>query len=171
MSENNNLCPACGFPKEYPAKPVCFYCFYRGTVGAYKMVLLNIFNNIGSHIANDKLIEELNKTGLFKDPIIKGSIRRQMAHMVKQGLLIARKDRHKKERGRYQYLRKITIKGKRLLGRYNKRWKQGMPPIIRVNKKKKKFFKAERYSNRASAIRGKITKTYDLYAYILPGRR
>ena len=67
----------------------------------------------------------------------------------------------------------ISKKGKKRLKEYNKRWLNGYPVMLRIRgkgKTSKKFKLTTEYRERASAIRGRIVKQYDLYAYLLPLR-
>ena len=160
---NDNICPACGFHKELPDKPVCFYCYFRSTKGGFKLWILKIFSEHNKLSVRD-LVKILNDSKMFKKEVKENAVRDYLAYLTEQGLLTKSKDRHKTG-GRPRKLCKITQRGKRRLARYEKRWRQGM--VVMIRRKAKKF---KDKSERAAAIRGKIGKEYQLYKYLLPTR-
>jgi hypothetical protein len=51
----SNKYPSCGFEKEYADKPLCFNCYHRGTTGALKMMVLDIFDKASERLTTDEL--------------------------------------------------------------------------------------------------------------------
>ncbi|TQD23398.1 hypothetical protein [Methanolobus vulcani] len=67
-----NKCPSCGFDKESPQHPLCKYCYYRGTVGASKfLLLLTMRDNGNKYLTADELTELVKQTPLQYNPIDK----------------------------------------------------------------------------------------------------
>lgn len=167
MNPNTN-CPACGFPKEIPDKPLCFYCYFRGSIGTMKMLILDIFYNSPTKLTIPDLMDILNDKEYIGKPVNRALIKKLLTRYTHLKLLSASKERLK-HRGRKKLRRMITKRGKKRLLKYKKNWELGLPVIIR--KRFQNFKMTSEYRERASAIRGKIGKEYDTYAYILPQRK
>lgn len=167
MSE---ICPSCGLPNtKHPDKPLCFYCYFRGSVGTMKMVILGILDD-GKRKDAKEIAEELNERPYMAKKVKIASVERLLCDYTDQGLLIASKHRPTHKVGRPKKYRRLTIKGKKRLAIYLKRWKMGLPVFLK--RKTKHFTMTTDFKERASAIRGKLSKfkedDMELCKYIMP---
>lgn len=170
MTENtNSTCPSCGFPKEYPNKPLCTYCYYRGNNGTMKMIILNVMKEADKRFTTDELLDTLNDLDYIGKPVNRRTLKKQLTRYSSSRIRImtGRKVR-RKTGGRYKIERKPTQRGFRRLEEYLKRWKMGYPVMLA---RPKNFKMTSERKNRARSIRGKITQEYPLFTYIFPERR
>ncbi|WP_370574062.1 hypothetical protein [Methanomethylovorans sp.] len=174
-----STCPSCGFDKEIETKPLCMYCYYRGTVGAAKLLLFQTMRDNGNkYLTIDELTELVNKNPNRKEQITTSAvykiIRRyskyyDQAKRRRSSYLVLKKEirRKKGQAGRPRIKYKLSMRLLKRLQYYEKRWKMGHPINKRV-KNGKKFRMTQEYKKRAQGISIKLKKDeYDLYTYIL----
>ena len=175
----DNTCPSCGFDKEIETKPLCKYCYYRGTIGAAKLLLFQTMRDNGNkYLTIDELTELVNRNQNRKKQITKSAvykiIRRyskyyDQAKRRRSSYLILKKEirRKKGQAGRPQIKYKLSMRLLKRLKNYEARWKMGNPINKRV-KEGEKFRVTMEYKKRAQGISIKLKKEeYDLYTYIL----
>lgn len=162
----DNLCPSCGFPKDYPDKPLCMYCYWRSKLGTKKLVVLDILNNANTHLSVDEIIKIFDGIGFEGNcKTTHETMRRMLCRYRDRGMVTSRKFPTSK-RGRPSLKWKISHRGQKRLKGYLKRWKMGFPAMLkRPNGKGLKMDRDRR--ERASAIRGKIGKDYDVFKYMM----
>ncbi|WP_342304321.1 hypothetical protein [Methanolobus sp. ZRKC5] len=70
-----NECPSCGSDKEYPEHLLCKYCYYRGTVGAAKFLLLQTMRDNGNkYLTVDELTELVNQNPHKKHKVTRSAV-------------------------------------------------------------------------------------------------
>lgn len=164
---SDNRCPSCGFEKEFPDKPLCKYCYTRGAIGTMKMVIMTIFQEKDKLSAKD-VVTEFNKLPFIKYPANIASIKKYLIDYTNWGMLSASKVRSNKV-GRPQILHRITMKGRRRLKYYLKRWQQGGLVLLNRRHRKLKITSGDR--ERASSIRGRMhNPEYNSLDFIFPQR-
>ncbi len=129
----DDICPSCGFSKEYPDKPLCKYCWYRGTVGAAKLVLFQTMRDSGNKFRTmDELTELINahpnRKYKITEPAVYKILRRysryyEDAKRRKKGYLVLKKNipRKKGQRGRPKVGYKLSARLLKRLEKYEKR--------------------------------------------------
>ncbi len=171
---NKSLCLSCNHEKEYEDKTLCVYCYFRSNESTMKMTILNILDTSAIRLDKIGITDALNSLPYIGYPMHIKDIEALLLRYKDLGLITGRKNNIKGPAcgGRKRYMYKVTIKGHRWVARANKKWKQGNPiHVPRKNKKETKFRMTTDYLERASAIRGKIGKEYDTYAFIFARRR
>jgi len=174
-----NTCPCCGFDKEIETKPLCKYCYYRGTIGAAKLLLFQTMRDNGNkYLTIDELTELVNRNPNRKKQITKSAVYKiisryskyyDQAKQRRSSYLVLKKEirRKKGQTGRPQIKYKLSMRLLKRLEIYEKRWKIGYPINKRV-KTGKKFRMTMECKKRAKGISIKLQKDeYDLYTYIL----
>ncbi|MDK2827064.1 MAG: hypothetical protein PWQ63_1844 [Methanolobus sp.] len=174
-----NKCPSCGYDKEYPEQPLCKYCFYRGTVGAAKLLLFQTMRDHGNkYMTVDELTELVNDNPNRKKKVTRNAVYKilhrysryyEQAKKRRRGYLVLKKEipRKKGQRGRPQIKYKLSSRLIKRVNMQEKRWKKGLTINKRVNKGEK-FRMTMDYKNRAQGIWAKLKKEeYELYTYLL----
>jgi hypothetical protein len=170
MELKSNVCPSCGFIKDYPEKTLCFFCYWRGNFGTMKMLTLDILDKSAKRLTKDEILDELNRMPFIGKVVRSNSLKENLRRYKQLGLITGRKTRVVKHyRGRQKLELKLTLKGKKALKRYWKNWSMGLLVPIKFKGKTKKM--TQDFKARASGIRGKIGKVYDTFGFILPERR
>lgn len=172
-------CPSCGQEKERPEKPLCEYCYIRGTLGAAKLVLFQAMRDNGNKYCTvEELVELVNAHPNKKHPVKRDAVYKILhrysrhyedAKKQKKGYLILKKSikRKKGQRGRPRVKYKLGANLLKRLEKYEERWKYGLPINIRT-KNGDKFRMTLDYNNRANNISIKLRKgEYELYDYLL----
>ncbi|AFV24044.1 hypothetical protein Mpsy_1838 [Methanolobus psychrophilus R15] len=174
-----STCPSCGFDKEIETKPLCVYCYYRGTTGAAKLLLFQTMrDNDNKYLTIEELTELVNRNPNKKEQITRSAVYKiihryskyyDQAKRRRSSYLILKKEipRKKGQAGRPKIKYKLSMRLLKRLKDYEKRWKMGFPINKRV-KEGKKFRMTQEYTKRAQGISMKLRKgEYDLYTYIL----
>lgn len=178
------ICPSCGFtfnPEEpdgsmFTEGELCWYCWYRGRIGASKLIILTVMRDTGNTFrTKEEITIEVNKMRRRK---IKVHTVYQFLHRYSKYYNDAKERRngylllvHKKRRGKHQRggIRRTYKISNRLLirlNKYEKRWKLGLPINIKVSSGKK-FKLTSEFKLKARAIRERIRNNeYDLYEYL-----
>ncbi len=170
MESKPNICPSCGFIKEYPEKTLCYFCYWRGNFGTMKMLTLDILEKSANRLTTDEILDELNRRSFIGKVVKAKSLKENLRRYKQLGLITGRKKRVVKHyRGRQKLELKLTLKGRKALKRYWKNWSMGLLVPIKFKGKTKKM--KQEFKARASGIRGKIGKVYDTFEFILPERR
>ena len=164
-----NKCPSCGFEIELENKPLCRYCYMRNTLGTMKMEIMKIFEG-GDKLSAKDVMEKLNALPYIRQPISLLVVKKYLIDYTRFGMLSSSKER-KKRVGRPTLLRKITSKGQKRLKMYLKKWNHGFIVLLKERHRKLRTTSSS-YSERASAIRGKILndKNYNSFEFIFPQR-
>ena len=176
-----SLCPSCGMVKDFPDKFLCKYCYTRGYIGTMRMVILGIFDravitkNDGSietkKLSAEEVVAEFNKLPFIKREANVGSIKKYLIDWTGYRMLSKSKVRNTKagKVGAPRILHRITVKGKRRLKAYLKKWNAGH--LVLLTKHHKKLKLTSQDYERSSAIRGRLQNpAYDPYQFIFPQR-
>jgi hypothetical protein len=174
-----NICPSCGFDKEYPEHPVCKYCYHRGTIGASKYLLFQTMRDNGNkYLTVDELTELVNKNPNRKHKVKRDAVYKilhrysryhEQAKERRKGYLMLKKEipQKKGQRGRPQIKYKLSSRLLKRVDYYDRQWKTGLLLYKRANKGEK-FRRTQDSLRRARGIETKLKKgEYELYTYIL----
>ena len=155
------------------------YCYYRGTVGAAKLLLFQTMRDNGNkYLTIEELTELVNRNPNRKKQITKSAVYKIIRRYSKyydeakkrrsRYLVLKKEIRRKKgQAGRPQIKYKLSMRLLKRLEVYEKRWKMGFS-INKKVKEGKKFRMTQEYTKRARGISIKLQKgEYDLYTYIL----
>lgn len=175
----NNTCPSCGFNKELETKPLCKYCYYRGTIGTAKLLLFQTMRDNGNkYLTIEELTELVNGNPNRKKQVTRSAVYKiihryskyyDQAKKRRNGYLVLKKEirRKKGQRGRPQTKYKLSMRLLKRLQRYENHWKIGYPVNKKV-KEGKKFRMTMEYKERARGISIKLKNgEYELYTYML----
>src|SRR4030067_598937 len=93
MESKSNICPSCGFIKEYPEKTLCYFCYWRGNFGTMKMLTLDILDKSAKRLTIDKILDELNRIPFIGKEVKAKSLKENLRRYRQLGLITGRKRR------------------------------------------------------------------------------
>lgn len=174
---SSDICPSCGFKKDVPETPVCFYCYYRGTIGATKMYILMLLRHKGIKMSVNEVVEGLNECKIndgrkeFKymatfEILNKMSGTDRMYNILSKSRILNGKAG--RPMVRYKY---FGVRANKYLDRYLKNWDSGRPVGLPYKRKRGTWEKDHSLEirNKSRAIRTKMRSgEYDRFDFIFP---
>ena len=174
---NDDICPSCGFKKNFPNTPVCFYCYFRGNTGATKMYVLMIMKEMGIRMTTDEIVVALNEHEINdgKKNFRYGAVHKTLNRLAARDKMYSVLSKSKVKTGkvgrpvvRFKY---HLQRGDKYLDRYLANWDAGRPVGIDYRQKKGKWERENSLMirNKGRAIRQKIRNgEYDRFDFIFP---
>lgn len=174
---SSDICPSCGFKKDVPETPVCFYCYYRGTIGATKMYILMTLRHEGIKLNTNEVVLALNKCKIndgrknFKYMATFEILNKLSGTDRMYNILSKSKVKNGKPGRpvvRYKY---FATRADKYLNRYLANWYSGRPVGLPYKRKQGTWEKDHSLEirNKARAIRTKIRSgEYDKFDFIFP---
>ena len=174
---SNDICPSCGFKKDVPETPVCFYCYYRGTIGATKMYILMLLRQKGVKLTINEVVEGLNECKIndgrkeFKymatfEILNKMSGKDRMYNILSKSRVLNGKGGRPKVRYKY-----FAVRADKYLNRYLANWDSGRPVGLSYKRKQGTWEKDHSLEIRKKSrvIRTKIRSgEYGRFDFIFP---
>ena len=174
---SNDICPSCGFKKDVPETPVCFYCHFRGNIGTVKMYVLMVMKEQGVRLTTNEIVDALNEHEVNdgRKNFRYGAVHRTLNVLAARDNMYSILSKSKVKNGkpgrsvvRFKY---HLQRADKYLDRYLANWDSGRPVGIDYRQKKGKWERENSLMirNKSRVIRTKIRSgEYGRFDFIFP---
>ena len=174
---SSDVCPSCGFKKEVPNVPVCFFCHFRGEIGTVKMYVLMIMKEMGIRLTIDEIVVALNENEINdgRKEFKYGAVHRTLNVLASRDKMYSILSKSKIQNGKagrpivkFKY---HLQRADKYLDRYLANWDSGRPVGIDYKEKPGKWERKNSLMirNKSRVIRQKIRSgEYERFDFLFP---